>query len=63
MDESSNSSQQARSKIIMVVSWVMILGIGVVVYKFVIAPRLAGKLVQQTSSQTRYDHDIRIAQS
>ena len=61
MDESSNSSQQARSKIIMVFSWVMILGIGVAVYKFVIAPRLAGKLVQQTSSQTRYDHDIRIA--
>ena len=62
MDErSSNSSQQARSKIIMVVSWVIILIIGGAVYQLIIKPRLAGKLMEQTSSKVQYDHQIKIA--
>jgi len=62
MDErSSNSSQQARSKIIMVVSWVIILIVGGTVYQLIIKPRLTGKLMEQTSSQVQYDHQIKIA--
>ena len=60
-DQPSNSSQRALSRIIMVIGWVVILGIGLTIYALVIKPRLSGKLMEQTSSQIRYDHQIRLA--
>ena len=60
-DQPSNSSQRALSRIIMVVGWVVILVIGLTIYGLVIKPRLSGKLMEQTSSQIRYDHQIRLA--
>ncbi len=60
MHESSASSKKATSKIIMVLSWLVILGIAGAVYKFYIEPRMKGKLLQKTSTQ-RYNHEIKIA--
>ncbi len=49
-----------RSKIIMVASWLILIGIIGLVYKFVVEPRLRGDLVKQTSTQ-RYAHEIKVA--
>ena len=54
---------KTRSRIVMVASWLIIIGILGLVYKFVVEPRLGGrrdKLVQNTSTQ-RYDHEIKVA--
>lgn len=49
-----------KSKIIMVASWLIIIGIIGLVYKFVVEPRLRGNLVKETSTQ-RYTHEIKVA--
>jgi flagellar motor protein MotB len=63
MNESSSdtSSSKALSKIIMVVGWLVIIGIAGAVYKFVIEPRMRGRIVDNTSTRGRYDHKIKIA--
>ena len=49
-----------KSKIIMVASWLIIIGIIGLVYKFVVEPRLRGNLLKETSTQ-RYAHEIKVA--
>ncbi len=52
-----------RRRILMVASWMIIIGIIGLVYKFVVEPRIGGrrdKLVENTSTQ-RYDHEIKVA--
>ena len=49
-----------KSKIIMVASWLIIIGIIGLVYKFVVEPRLRGNLVKETSTQ-RYAHEMKVA--
>ncbi len=63
MNESSrsDSSKKARSKIVMVFSWLVILGIAGAIYKFVIEPRMKGKTVANTRTPSRYTHEIKIA--
>lgn len=54
---------KTKSRIIMVASWLIIIGILGLAYKFLVEPRLGGrrdKLVENTSTQ-RYDHEIKIA--
>ncbi len=54
---------KTRSRIVMVASWLIIIGILGLVYKFVVEPRLGfrhDKLVQKTSTQ-KYDHEIKVA--
>lgn len=53
-------ADKRRSKIIMVASWLVIIGIIGLVYKFVVEPRLRGDLVKETSTQ-RYAHNIKVA--
>ena len=59
-ESASESSKKARSKIIMVFSWLVILGIVGAVYKFFIEPRIKGKLLQETSTQI-YADEIKVA--
>ncbi len=52
-----------RSRIIMVASWLIIIGIIGLTYKFLVEPRIGGrrdKLVEKTSKK-RYDHEIKVA--
>lgn len=54
---------KTRSRITMVASWLIIIGIIGLAYKFLVEPRLSGrrsKLVEKTSTQ-RYDHEIKVA--
>ena len=54
---------KSRSRIIMVASWLIIIGIIGLAYKFLVEPRISGrrsKLVENTSTQ-RYDHEIKVA--
>lgn len=54
---------KTRSRMVMVASWLIIIGILGLVYKFVVEPRLGfrrDKLVQKTSTQ-KHDHEIKIA--
>ena len=53
-------ADKKRSKIIMAASWLVIIGIIGLVYKFVVEPRLRGDLVKETSTQ-RYAHTIKVA--
>ena len=49
-----------KRTIIMVASWLVIIGIIGLVYKFVVEPWLRGDLVKETSTQ-RYAHNIKVA--
>lgn len=54
---------KTKSRVIMVASWLIIIGVIGLAYKFLVEPRLSGrrdKLVQDTSTQN-YDHEIKIA--
>ncbi len=54
---------KTRRRMVMVASWLIIIGIIGLAYKFVVEPRLGGrrdKLVKNTSTH-RYDHEIKIA--
>ncbi len=54
---------KTKSRVVMVASWLIIIGIIGLAYKFLVEPRLSGrrsKLVEKTSTQ-RYDHEIKVA--
>lgn len=54
---------KTKSRVVMVASWLIIIGIIGLAYKFLVEPRLGvrrDKLVEDTSTQ-KYDHEIKIA--
>lgn len=54
---------KTKSRVVMVASWLIIIGVIGLAYKFLVEPRLSGrrdKLVQDTGSQ-QYDHEVKIA--
>ena len=54
------AEQSERKLLPVVIVWLVIISIGVGVYKFVIAPKEKEEIIDQTGTPSQYKHKVRV---
>lgn len=49
-----------RGVLVAAMIWIALLGLGAAAYKFIVAPRLKGAVVEETGSASQYRHTVRV---